>query len=138
METFHFDNNIRVFCIAAESFPNGVLAAHQKLHKMLPTSESRNFFGISYGGKDGIVYKAAVEESFPEEAEKYGCEKFIIPQGDYIGETLIDWCKDETMVGKTFRKLLSDPRLDKNGFCLEIYLNETDMRCLVKIESVKK
>jgi hypothetical protein len=133
MEIFHLDNNINVFYVQAESFPNGVLAAHQKLRKMLPNSKDRNFFGISYNSKDGIVYKAAVEESFSGEAEKYGCKKFIIPQGDYLAETLRDWRKDERLVGNTFRQLLSDPRLDKNSFCLEIYLNETDMRCLVKI-----
>ncbi|MCY7327346.1 MAG: hypothetical protein LH618_02215 [Saprospiraceae bacterium] len=37
---------------------------------------------------------------------------------------------DFPMVGQTFKKLLDDPRIDPQGYCLEFYLNERDMRCM--------
>ena len=136
MEEYFLKDDIRVFYVAAKSFPNGVLAAHQKIRALLPSTESRKFYGISYADEKGaIIYKAAVEETYAGEAEKYGCDRFTIPKGKYISELLTDWIKDEGIVARTFKKLLAHPKLDKNGFCLEMYLNEKDMRCLVKIVS---
>ena len=46
---------------------------------MLPSDNGRNFFGISSPNMKGdLIYKAAVEESFRGEAEKLGCETFMI------------------------------------------------------------
>lgn len=138
MEIKNLKDNINVFYVRAESFPGGIKAAHEKLHSLLPSAlssgEGRRFFGISYPNRtDSIIYKAAVEELYNGEAEKYGCETFIIKKGDYISETLNDWQKDEGQVERTFKKLLTDPRIDKNGYCLEMYLNGKDMVCMVKL-----
>jgi predicted transcriptional regulator YdeE len=135
MKTSFLSKDIKTFYVTAASFPDGIMNAFQTLHKLLQGNESRNFFGISYPGKNGtIIYKAAVEELYDAEAEKSGCETFIIPKGEYLCETLIDWRKDMTVVGKTFQKMLADPRIDQNGFCLEEYLGEKDMRCMIKIK----
>ena len=129
------DKDRNVLCITASSFPQGVQKAHRDLRSMLPPSEPRTFYGISYPDKKGnILYKAAADELRQGEAEKLNLETFVIRKGEYIGEVLEDWCKDESLVGKTFKKLLSDQRIDKNGYCLEIYLNEKDMRCLVPLD----
>jgi hypothetical protein len=32
------DNDIKVFYVTATSFPNGILAPHQKLHALIPFS----------------------------------------------------------------------------------------------------
>jgi len=138
METiteFSIDRDIKVVCVTASSFPEGVQAAHQKLHAALPGSKSKNFYGISYSDKNGnIIYKAAAEETHTGEAEKLGLETFVIRKGKYISQLLSNWRQDEMAVGNTFKKLLSDPRIDKNGYCLEIYVNEKDMRCLVPLD----
>jgi hypothetical protein len=36
-------------------------------------------------------------------------------------------------IGRTFDKLLKHPRIDPQGYCVEEYVNNTDVRCLVKI-----
>ena len=134
MEKYFLKDDIEVFYVTAQSFPNGILEAHQKLHSLLPSTIGRKFYGISYPDeKRTIIYKAAVEESYPGEAEKYGCKTFIISKGEYISILLIDWMKDETIVARTFQKLLAHPKIDKEGFCLEVYLGEKDMRCMVKL-----
>ncbi|MGH2576108.1 MAG: transcriptional regulator [Ignavibacteria bacterium] len=139
MEIRNINNDIKVFYVKAESFPNGIKAAHEKLHSLLPSAEGRRFFGISYQGSNGnIIYKAAAEELQKGESEKYGCETFIIKKGEYISETLNDWQKDKGQVDRTFKKLLADPRLDENGYCLEMYPNEKDMMCMVKLDSSKE
>ena len=134
MEKYILKDNIDVFYMDAYSFPDGIEEAHQKLHNLLPSTRGRKFYGISYPDKKGtVIYKAAVEESFPGEAKKYECKTFVIPKGEYISILLTDWQKDKTIISKTFKKLLADPKIDKNGFCLEMYLNKSDVRCLVKL-----
>ena len=119
----------------AVSFPAGVGGAFQKLLLLLPEPNERVLYAISSPDEKGeIIYKAAAEESFPGEGEQNGCEIFPIKKGAYWSELLPDWRKDESIVGKTFQKLLKHPDLDKNGYCLEIYLNEKDIRCLVPLK----
>ena len=137
MKKYIFDKDIPVFYVEADSFPDGILAAHKKLHSLLidaNSAGSRRFFGISYlNGKGNIIYKAASEEMHPGEAEKYNCEKFTVRKGAYISERLVDWSSEEKSVEKTFKNLLAYPGIDINGYCLELYVNDSDMICMVKL-----
>jgi len=134
MEKYFIEKDIKTFYVTATDFPAGVLKAHQTLHALLPATAKRTFYGISFPGKDrAIIYRAAVEESYAGEAEQLHCDTFIIRKGRYISELLKDFMEDVTMVGKTFQQLLALPDLDSNGYCLEIYPNEKDMICLVKL-----
>lgn len=134
MEEYILNEDIKIMCITAESFPNGVLAAHQKLHALFPL-EQRRYFGISRPNeKREIIYKAAVEEIADGEAEKFGVETFTIRKGTFISELVPDFMKDVSQIGKTFEKLLNQPNIDPNGYCLEMYINETDVRLMVGIE----
>ena len=134
MEKYYIDKDIKVFYVTATSFPEGVGGAFKKLLSVLPKPNERLLYAISSPNEKGIiVYKAAVEESFPGEGEQNGCETFVIKKGEYWSELLLDWRKDESIVGKTFQKLLKHPNLDKSGYCLEIYPNEKDIRCLVPL-----
>jgi hypothetical protein len=140
METYTLHNDIRVFCITAASFPDDILEAWQKLHALLPSSEGRKFFGISYkapGAKVAIIYKAAVEESYPGEAEKYGCEIFVVRKGMYLYETLPDWKQDPALIGKAFQSILADKRIDEKGYCLEVYERENEVKCMVTMDETK-
>lgn len=139
MEEYVLNENIKVMYVTAESFPDGVLTAHQKLHAIFPADEKRRYFGISRPNEECIIiYKAAVEEITDGEAEKFGLETFTIKKGVFIGTLILDFMKDVSEVGKTFEKLLEHPNLDPNGYCLEIYNNETDVRCMVGLKKQNK
>ena len=91
MEIYNLKDNIEVFYITADKFPEGIEAAHNKLHSILNDGKMRKFFGISYPNENGnIIYKDAAEELFSGEREKYGLEEFIILKGDYIYKTLLN------------------------------------------------
>ncbi|HXS36301.1 MAG TPA: hypothetical protein VN721_06340 [Flavipsychrobacter sp.] len=134
MEQFHLTDDLKTFYVKAASFRHGVKAAFDKLQNMLPTITGRTFFGISYmeEGTNNIIYKAAVLESFDGEAEKYGCETFIIKKGEYLTETIKDWMKKMGSIGPTFNILLEDPRMDRTFPCVEWYKGD-DVMCMVKI-----
>jgi hypothetical protein len=134
MEKYKIPEDIEVFYVTATSFPDGILPAHQKLHEMLSSVEGRNSYGISAPGKDGvIIYKAAVEATYPGEGETLGCKTFIITKGEYISILLRDYQKDVQSISRAFKELIADDRIDPQGACVEMYLGEKDVRCMVRL-----
>ena len=122
-------------CVAAESFPDGIAAAHQKLDRVAPVASDRRHFGLSWGdGSGGTIYKAAAEETETGEAEKLGLETFTIKSGRYVQETVENFMQNIPTVAETFGRLLAQPDIDPNGYCLEWYLNYKDMKCMVKLK----
>src|SRR6476660_4958420 len=110
MEEYYIDKEVKVFYVTATSFPEGVGGAFQKLLSFLPKPNERVLYGISSPNEKGeIIYKAAVAESFPGEGEQNGCEIYLIKKGEYCSELSLDWRKDESIVGRTFQKLLKHP-----------------------------
>jgi hypothetical protein len=136
MEYYQLYQDIKTICVTASSFPDGVQAAFKKLHDLIPGSSTRRVFGISRPEGTRIVYRAAMEQLNDEEAKKSGLDAFLILKGTYIGVEIPDFMKQITEIGKTFKELLANPDIDQNGFCLEMYLNENDVRCMVKLKNV--
>ena len=138
METINLDNDINVLCVTAKTFPDGIMEAFDQLNSIVPLSEKGRQFGISRPSEGGsIVYKAAMEEVNEGEAEKLGCEPFIIKKGKYLFVDKTDFMKDLPGIGKAFQMLISQPNIDPNGYCLEWYLNEKDVRLMVRLDDNK-
>jgi hypothetical protein len=134
METIILDKDIKVLYEQASSFPEGVKAAHEKLHVLFPYSTERNYFGISRPENQVIIYKAAVEEIKNGEAEKFGLPTMIIRKGNYISTVIHDFMKDIPAIGRSFQQLLAHPDIDPDGYCVEWYLNMQDVRCMVRLK----
>lgn len=136
METYTIEKDITVVCLQASAFPDGINDAHTELHSMLTAPEQRIAYGISYSdGKGGIIYKAALSQLREGEATTYGLDTFVIRKGEYMSELLLNFREDMRRVDSTFQKLLALPELDPQGYCLELYLNDKDMRCMVPLKN---
>lgn len=132
--SFVLERDITVYYVEASSFPDGVLVAHQSLHKLVDFDSNRNYFGISNANSTGeIIYKAAAEEYVEGEFQKHSLSSFVIPKGNYACITIKDFMKDVSAIGQAFQELLKEPDLDPNGFCLEWYKGESDCECLIKL-----
>ncbi len=135
MEIYNISNDIEVFYIAAEKFPEGIEDAYNKLNSVINKDSLRMFFGISYPDENGnIIYKAAARELFPGEKDQYDLPGFTIKKGDYISSTVKNWKNDVTQISNIFRELLNDERIDENGYCLEMYVNNDAVICMVPLE----
>ncbi|PWT71312.1 MAG: transcriptional regulator [Bacteroidetes bacterium] len=132
-ETINLDKDISTVCVTAKSFPDGVIAAYDELTKVVPDAKSRKIFGLSRPEKGMITYKAAAEEKNPQEAKDLHLEEIIIKKGKYISSIIKDYMKNITAFGKTFQELLTTPNLDPEGYCVEWYFNENDVRCMVRV-----
>lgn len=134
MEEMTLDNDIKVLYVTASSFPEGIMASRTKLDKLVPFLKDRRYFGISRPKNGTIVYKAAAEEINQEEAEKSGCDTLVLRKGKYVCLTIGDFMKDIQSIERSFRKLLSHPGLDPNGYCIEWYLNDKDVKCMIRLK----
>lgn len=135
MEKVIFQQDIPTLRVAATSFPTGVGQAYEDLHSVLPAQEGRQTYGISQGGEGGkILYWAATNILDEKDQEQSGFEPFTIRKGSYASVLVRDFHKDVPIIGRTFEGLLAHPELDPQGYCLEIYLNDHDVQCLVKLK----
>ena len=135
METTILENNIKVFYVTATSFPDGIKEAHEKLHSLIPFSKERKYFGVSRPENNSdIVYRAAAEEMKEGEAEKLNCKTLVLKKGKYISFTVNDYMQDLSSIERAFKQLLSHPGLDPQGYCVEWYLNEKDVKCMIRLK----
>jgi hypothetical protein len=135
METIQIDNDIDVFYVTASSFPEGIMGALEKIHALAPPMAGRRFFGVSRPEGEGeIVYRAAAEQLREGEARELGCDSLTLFKGRYITQVIEDYPADLAAIGRAFDKLLSQPGLDPKGYCVEWYLNDKDVRCMVRLE----
>lgn len=133
MDSFILGEDIEVVCLRAKSFPDGIVAAHQELHRMTPNHEGRRFFGISRpepNENGAIVYKAAVELF---ESDKFsGVEKFTIKGGAYNTFYIKDYRDNIAAIGESFDLLTGQAEVDPDGYCIEWYIGDNDVKCMVR------
>ena len=134
METIHQQTDIKVFYVTASSYPEGVLDAHQKLHSIVPFSTERRYFGISRPENGPIIYRAATEETKDGEAESYNLETLVLNKGNYISLTVNNYLDDIEGIERAFQSILSHPNLDPNGYCVEWYFTDKDVKCMIRLE----
>jgi hypothetical protein len=134
MEIITIDNDIEAMYVTASSFPEGVLAAHQTLHALIPYSENRRYFGLSRPENNGgIVYRAAAEEINDGEAGQLNLGAITLKKGRYVSLLVKDFMKDISGIEKAFNQLLAYPGLDPQGYCVELYLSQKDVQCMIRI-----
>lgn len=135
MKEFFIEKDLPVFFTEADSFPEGVAKAHERLQKLLGKDNQRNIYGISFPDQSGtIIYKAAAEQLFAGEAEKFNCKTFTIKKGPYLGIQINDYLIDPSRIQQAFNTLLKSVELDPQGYCLEQYIGSKDLICLVKLK----
>lgn len=134
MTTQHIEQDITIYCLTATSFPAGVKEVYDKLHAEFPPENGRTYFGLSWpDGKGSLVYKACVKLSETDTLPSAPYEPFVIAKGSYLSEDIKSFMSDVTGIGRLFQQMIHEPGIDPNGYCLEMYLNPTDVRCMVRL-----
>lgn len=135
MEEITLNEDIKVLYVTAKSFPQGIQEATDKLHKIVPFSANRNYFGVSRPENGGaIVYRAATEEKENGEAEKLNCDTLVLKKGKYVCLTVNDFRKDKMSIGRAFEELLKQPNLDPQGYCVEWYATDKELvKCMIRL-----
>jgi hypothetical protein len=135
METYNLKNDLKVFGKEVRTFPLGVAEAFHELLTMIPDGSHRAYYGLSHIDEMGkIIYKAAAEENYAGEAEKYNCKRYLIEKGEYLSVTITNWRDNTECIKDVFHDMMEDDRADKTKDVVEWYKTETEMLCLVKVK----
>jgi len=137
MKKYNLENDIKVFGVEVKSFPEGIGDAFDKMANMISGGFDRSYYGLSRMTGKGIIYKAAAEEKFEGEAEKYDCERYIIEKGEYLMKTLKDWRLKTDLIKDIFHELMTDTGVDQNSECIEWYKDDNEMLCMIKTAGTK-
>ena len=138
MELITLKSDIQVMYITANKFPDDVPATYTQLEQIISNKTERRYFGYSQPNKGGvIVYNACAEILKANEPNECNLKTMTIKAGDYVSIYIKNHYEDGDNIPNAFEKLLKHPKLDPNGFCLEIYKSFTDpdVNCLVPITS---
>lgn len=133
MQTSKLDSDIIVAFIRAKSFPEGIQAAHEELHRRVRYDGVRKFYGISRPDQAGRIEYMAAAEIIPGEAALADLEQFIIKKGHYRAIGIPEFRKDIPAIERAFQQLLGIPGIDPQGACVEWYPNLTDVHCMVRL-----
>lgn len=125
--------DFNLICVKANSFPDGILEAFKTLERVVPNAMERDFYGISHGSENGIVYWAAAKENYAGEAKALNLEQFTVKQGTYASETINNPMEHPEKIGETFTRLLQHPNLDPKGACIEWYKTLHEVVCMVRL-----
>ncbi|QKJ32114.1 transcriptional regulator [Mucilaginibacter mali] len=131
MELYQVKQDVKVICVEAASFPKGIKDAFDRLNSVIPDMIGRHVFGISKPQNGMIRYRAAASEKQDGEGTSLGYPTFTIPAGIYLGETLMDWQRNEMMIMSIFNRLIADKRMDGSAHCIEWYKSNTELLCMV-------
>ncbi len=136
--SFTLADDIKVFGVQVKTFPLGIGDAFAELTKSLVPADERRYYGISQCTKDGVVYIAAAEEAYKGEGKKYGYESFIVERGEYLTQTVFNWRAKTNSIRYVFEEMFRDERADGSKPCIELYKNEDEMMCMVKVDTRKE
>jgi hypothetical protein len=139
IEHFNLDKDLNLICEKALTYPEGIMDAHRILHSKLESKldskQDRFYFGISHPDFTGTIqYFAAAEENYPNEAKEYQCQEYILKKGTYISIEIKNYIQDIFQISSAFQLLLTNQDIDPQGCCVEMYLNQEDVRCMVKLK----
>jgi hypothetical protein len=134
MEIQILENDVRLLCHQARSFPAGVLGAFKFIEQANPDFCRRTFYGLSRGNRNGgIDYWAAVEQLENKESELGGLEPKVLRRGRYASVTVKEFRRNLTAIAGAFEMLLTNPDMDPATYCVELYHNDT-VTCMVRLK----
>ena len=133
METIIIKEDIALFYIQALNFPNDISSTFEKMYSLFEVTHERKVFGISRPENGKIVYKVAAEQISKNELAKHLLQQFIIPKGKYLSIEIKNYKNQIGLIGDAFNKLIVNPKIEPNGYCIEWYQTDNDVICMVKL-----
>ena len=132
VKEYTISEDIKVFYVQAESFPDGIPDSFKKLHDITGGFAGRHMYGVTLCLTDKLVYRACIKENFKDEGKQYGLPNYTIPKGDYLYTTLHNWQENLGQIPGIFDELMALPHVKKQSICLEDYTTNGTMLAMVQ------
>ena len=125
--------DVSVFYVQAESFPQGIANSFTKLDDLLGNKHDHHIYGITLCDGDKLIYRACAKENFVGEADTLGLQTYTIPKGKYLYGTLNKWPENLGQIPGVFDELMKQPNVKKQTICLEDYTSADTMLAMVQL-----
>ncbi|RAV98998.1 hypothetical protein [Pseudochryseolinea flava] len=133
MEKITVQTPIQLVAKQVKTFPAGIGETFDHLANVLPHSMSRAYYGISWMEGEDIIYYAAAQQQHSEEIDQFALEPWTIESGDYLSITVLNWRSKTDSIKDVFHDLMQDKRIDDTKPCVEWYVSDYKMLCMIKL-----
>lgn len=133
MEVIRIDTDKKVFGLRVKTFPEKIGEAFDALMKQIPEGDHRSYYGVSWMENNAVVYYAAAEQKYVDEAQKFNATEFTIGKGNYLREVLLEWMLKVGSIKDIFASMMNDPRVDLTQPAIEWYKSDQEMWCMMKL-----
>lgn len=117
----------------AESFPNGIKGAWDRLEARIPSLKGRRFYGLTACEGGELVYYAAVEVASEDEAATLGFPVLRVKGGRCVRVKLMDWSNRVGEISAIFDELMRNYRMAPNAPTIEYYRSRSELHLLVPL-----
>lgn len=132
-EIFSISEDIHVLTFKASSFPQGIAEAHTKIQSQFSNIHEKTIFGISRPENGNINYWSAIKLTHYGNTDDFGVGQFTISKGEYISIMVNNYIEDPLSISSAFQSLTRHPGIDPEAYCIEWYLGEKDVKCMIKL-----
>jgi hypothetical protein len=129
--------DLRLMVVRADEFPSGIKTAWDRLESNLSSLKGRKFYGVSRCEGSQMAYFAGVEPTSNEEVTALGLPTMTIKGGKYARAKLSDWSDHTDKIGQIFSELMRDFPMAPDGWALEYYRSQSEVRLLVPLAAPK-
>lgn len=118
---------IDVITVKADSFPDGLNDAFNKLEGKLSSLKGRKFYGITLSKPEGIEYRACMVPLDDKENTALKLEPYTIPGGKYCRTVMNDWENKTGEIKNVFNKLAESIEIDNSRPQIEFYKSQKEL-----------
>jgi predicted transcriptional regulator YdeE len=130
MELYNLPEDLNLIGKQVETFPNGIKEVFEDLVKDF--GADRDYYGISWFGEHGEILYYAMTRPAPAVEAREDLVTIMIPEGDYLAETIHDWMSKTDCIKDAFHEMLMDRKPSLTHPCIEWYKSDTEMVCMVR------
>ena len=117
----------RVMSLKVNRFPEEFQSTYSSVSNKMDDSVNRKLFGMMYFDKEPLNYSICIEQMKKDNHIKHGFESCLIPGGNYIKTSLINWELKLESLQQVFLELKSKYHLDDKRPQIEEFKSKREM-----------
>ena len=124
---------MRLLVDKAETFPEGIPGAFQRLEARLPAPRGRKLYGVARAAGCAMEYHAGVVAEDDGEGARLGLPEMTIPAGPYARTTLMQWEERKAEIPAIVDFMIESVDHDPSRPVLELYSTSFELQVLVPV-----
>lgn len=126
-------SDLRLVVNRAETFPDGIKGAWERLEAPLASLKGRKFYGLTFTEGDEVVYYAGLEPIDDDEIATLGFPLLTVKGGQYARSKLHNWTEHADKISEIIRAMLQQFGTDPIRPTIEYYRSQTELHLLVPV-----